>query len=235
VNNIATNGGGLGATNSGFTLIACSFSANVALQSGGAIATSGAASPTIASCVMQGNSAPAGGAVVVLNGASPTLSGCLMQGNSANQGGGLWWDFFTSGNVQSCTIVENTCTSAVSGALHLSAFASPTVTATIIAFTSGAAATFTSGGALPSWGCNDAFANTGGDVFSGGVDLGSNSFLDPVFCDAALGNWTLAGGSPCLAGGGGPRRGAFDLGCVAVSAPEPLAGLSWGRAKSLFR
>jgi predicted outer membrane repeat protein len=233
--NLATNGGGLGATGSDFTLLRCVFDANLASQSGGGIATTGISAPSIDGCTLQSNSAVAGGSIAVLNGAAPSITHCLMRTNTADQGAAIWWDFFTAGGVQSSTIVESACLSASTGALHLNPFASPVITACIVAFTSGAAATFTPGGATPTWGCNDAFGNSGGDTFAGGTDLGTNIVLDPLFCDGTSGNWTLTGGSPCLAGGGCPNRGAFDVGCSAVAAPETFVELTWGRAKSAFR
>ncbi|MFN8177729.1 MAG: hypothetical protein U0167_07375 [bacterium] len=232
--NVATNGGGLGADGGQFTVSGCRFETNVAAQSGGGLAVTGLASPTISACTLLGNSATAGGALAILNGATPTITGCLVDSNHANEGGAAWWDFLTGGSLESSTIVANATSSAGSGALHVSLLATPSITASIVArSTSGAAMTVGSGVAAV-LGCNDFFGNAGGDLL-GGVDLGTNLFVDPRFCDASGHVWTLSDASPCLPGGGCPQRGAFGVGCTVVSAPPSIATLGWGPLKSLWR
>jgi len=233
--NVAMNGAGLGASNSDFQTIDCTFETNVATQAGGGLAVTGTSSPTIDGCTFDANSAFAGGAIAVLNGATPLVTGCLAAGNVANEGGAAWWDFFTGGTLTSSTIVETATAIAPSGALHVSALAGPTITACIVALSTAGGATWAIPGSSPAWGCNDAFGNAGGDAFVGGTDLGTNLALDPRFCDAPAGDWTLSDASPCLPDANCPRRGAFDVGCTAVAVDADLAAMPWGRVKALFR
>lgn len=232
--NAAVNGAGLGADGGDFTISNCHFDGNVASQSGGGIAVTGVASPTINACTFVGNSAFAGGAMAILNGATPSISTCAMDANQAEQGSAAWWDFLAAGSLSGCTMVGSTTSAAGSGALHFSTFSSPAITACIVAFSPSGAGVSVGAGAAPTFGCCDVFGNAGGDAIVIG-DLGTNLFVDPLFCDSSAHDWTLFGTSPCLPDGSCPQRGAFGVGCTDVSAGEDVPTLSWGRMKSLWR
>jgi hypothetical protein len=104
----------------------------------------------------------------------------------------------------------------------------------IIAF-GGGGAFFAVAGAVALFGCNCVFGNAGGDDLLGGVDLGTNFSGDPLFCDASGGDYRVSDASPCLPAGVCPLIGAFDVGCSAVAAPEPLVSRSWGAIKAAWR
>jgi hypothetical protein len=80
--------------------------------------------------------------------------------------------------------------------------------------------------------CNDAWDNeqnwAGFDPAPGG-----NFSLDPLFCDAAAGNYEVAGNSPLLAANNpcGVQIGAFGQGCGPIS----IGSRTWGRIKAAYR
>ncbi|RKZ14449.1 hypothetical protein DRQ50_08960 [bacterium] len=75
------------------------------------------------------------------------------------------------------------------------------------------------------------FGNAGGDNCVDGLDLlpeWGNLYLDPLFCDAAHGNYQVGGRSPCSDDEGNAVIGALGVGCddaVAIDEIELLA--SW--------
>jgi hypothetical protein len=80
--------------------------------------------------------------------------------------------------------------------------------------------------------CNCYWLNEAGDT--DGFTMDATSFvLDPLFCDAASGDYTIQSDSPCAPPGvtGCGLVGAFPVGCGPI-ATEPR---SWGRIKSMFR
>lgn len=79
--------------------------------------------------------------------------------------------------------------------------------------------------------CNNAFGNAGGD-YAGGLSLEANFALDPLFCDRASGNYSLAASSPCLPGGNacGVLIGALGMGCE----PALVAPVAWDGLKAAF-
>ena len=67
--------------------------------------------------------------------------------------------------------------------------------------------------------CNVLWMNTSGDVF-GGVPGPDEAVADPLFCDPARGNFTLASASPALAANNSCGAiGAFAQGCDAPTPP----------------
>ncbi len=66
--------------------------------------------------------------------------------------------------------------------------------------------------------CNNSFGNPGGDFVGDGFTPGDtfgNLSLDPLFCDTATGDFTIAGSSPCAPANNscGILMGAFGVGC----------------------
>ncbi len=234
VNNQAPHGGGVGGDGAAFTLQECTFENNHATQSGGAIAITDQPSPTITGCRFKNNSALAGGAIAVRNGCEPTITLSILESNAADQGAAVWYDFFAGGTLQGCTIAFNTGPALMAGSVHFGGFSNTFVSHNIVAFSSITAGYFFVPGSNPILGCNDAFGNEGGDAITGGTDLGTNFSLDPLFCDAAGGNYALDPNSPCV---GGPCGlvGALDVGpCGGTPVPE-LTASSWGAIKNRYR
>ena len=72
------------------------------------------------------------------------------------------------------------------------------------------------------------------------VGTNGNISQDPLFCDAANGDYSIASESPCApAQSGCGLIGAFDVGCVATGVTQGQGGRteesSWTRVKEFFR
>ena len=70
--------------------------------------------------------------------------------------------------------------------------------------------------------------------------VNDNISQDPLFCNFAAGDYSIASESPCApAQSSCGLIGAFDVGCVAtgVSTPDPAQSqdASWSTLKELFR
>lgn len=83
--------------------------------------------------------------------------------------------------------------------------------------------------------CNDLYGNSG-EAWTGTFPFGSvtNFARDPLFCDRAAGDLTLATNSPCLPAAhpcdGSAGIGALGEGCSGVAVQE----LTWSRLKAMF-
>jgi len=232
--NRATHGGAIGSEESDFTVTNCTFLGNTATQTGGAIAATGMPSPAIVGCRFENNGAIAGGAVSVRNANDPVIQSSAFAFNAADQGGALWFDLLTGGAVQGCTFVSNEAAASNGAAMFFNALNAAVVTECILSFGSGGGAVRVVTGATPTFGCNDAFGNTGGDSLAGGIDLGTNFSADPLFCDQALGDYRLAPGSPCLPDPPCGLVGAF-AGCSVTSAGASIESLTWSTIKARYR
>jgi predicted outer membrane repeat protein len=234
--NTALHGGGVGGDGAGFFLIACTFDGNTATGTGGAVAITDLPSPTIAACRMTSNSAFSGGAIAVRNGCTPAITTTVLHHNTADQGSAVWWDFLAGGTLESCTIVENTALVLQGGALSFSPISSPSILGNIVAFNASGGALAILSGSSPVFGCNDVFGNNGGNSLSGGIDLGTNFELDPLFCNAGAGDFSLQSSSPCLFVEGCGQVGALGAGsCVTVTAGASLEAVTWGSLKARYR
>jgi hypothetical protein len=233
--NSAIHGGGIGAIGSEFSAIGCEFVNNSASESGGGIALVDGPSPSITGCRLFSNDALAGGGVAVRSGSTPMISATLFDRNEADLGAAVWYDLLSGGSLGGCTLVFQQALTASGGALFFNALSNPTITQNIVAFTLAGGATFAVVGATPTFGCNDAYGNTGGDVLAGGIDLGTNFSADPQFCDAPTRDYTLQNLSPCLVGPCG-QVGAFGAGgCPSVTVGEQRSLVTWAAMKSLYR
>jgi hypothetical protein len=105
-----------------------------------------------------------------------------------------------------------------------------------LAFAHSGGAVFAAPGSSPTYGCNDVFANAGGDSLSGGINEGTNFSADPMFCDAQSEDFSLHPSSPCLSAGECGLVGALGVGpCSANSVSVVLKTASWGSLKSHYR
>jgi hypothetical protein len=233
--NAALHGGGVGGDGA-FFLNECIFEGNHATDTGGAVAVTDLPSPTIVSCRMSSNTASSGGAIAVRNGCIPLIQTTILDENTADQGAAIWWDFLAGGTIELCTIVENTALAIQGGALSCSPLSTPVINRTILAFSAGGGAANIAPGSSATFGCNDIFGNTGGNSIAGGIDLGTNISLDPLFCDAANDDYSLQASSPCLIAGDCGLIGAVGAGaCGASAANSPLELLTWGALKARYR
>lgn len=120
----------------------------------------------------------------------------------------------SSGTVDGCTFAENTSVPPYGSCVAVS-HSSVSIRRTIIAFNVGHGIGCYSG--TYSTECCDVFGNTGNDNLCG-EDLGGNLSLDPLFCDALTGDYSLDAASPCLPGNHPDGVdcgliGALDQGC----------------------
>ncbi len=217
-NTAESRGGGLSAHNgSAPTITACTFRHNTALTDGAALRCY-AGAPTVTDCVFYSNSSGRyGGAVYLNNNSAPSFQGCLLYDNTAaSDGGGLYGDS-SQPTLTACTLSGNDGPGA--SGIMAAAGSAVTVHSSIIAFgLSGAAVACGGGGAGVTLSCSDVYGNAGGDwvgCIAGQETSNGNLAVDPLFCDAAAGNLTLSGASPCAAANnpGCGQIGALDVGC----------------------
>lgn len=192
----------------------CWFEGNAASVRGGGMHNT-ASSPTVDRCEFAGNSAEAGEGGGMLNdhASAPEVSNSLFAGNAARIGGAMRNDN-SSPAVVHCTFAGNSAV--FGGAVHNQA-ASPFFANTIIWGNEADVAgpeTRSLSGSAPSWRhCN--VRGSGGSAAwdpAFGTDLGGNLDAEPLYVDAAGGDYRLQEGSPCIdAGDVAESVGDFDL------------------------
>lgn len=83
-------------------------------------------------------------------------------------------------------------------------------------------------GVAPQFDCTDVYGNEGGDwagPLEGQLGVDGNICQNPLFCNPAAGDYTLAEDSPCLdmtecIFSVGSQRGCYGVGCAESGAPE---------------
>ena len=207
------------------TIRGCIFESNQA-DLGGGLWIGAFCSPVITDCRFLNNTAAVGygGGVA---GHPPVLTNCHFESNHADfAGGGAGLDYHPSGNtVSSCTFVENSaqygagiallsmadvssienCTLVGndgdfgSGIYYHNSTASNEIANTIVALNHTGEA-IGCVGIAPTLACSDLYGNAGGDwvgPISGQYGLSGNISEDPLFCDAAGGDYTIKSVSRC--------------------------------------
>ena len=190
--------------------------------------------PAISGCTITGNNATYLGGGLYTYYAGPTLTGCVLSDNTAGSGGGV---FAGDGDsmLEGCTIVGNSAGFAGGGIYCGSEAVS--LANTIVAFSSSGGGVYypPTGRLIPSVVCCDVYGNAGGN-YGGGIpdqtDVNGNISEDPLFCDAAGGDYSIDLASLCSAANNPTCGlvGAWDVGC-----DSPVEQMSWGRVKALFR
>jgi hypothetical protein len=191
---------------------------------GGALFLSG--SPTMRRCRFTQNSATGGGGLVFSGHGSPAAVDSRFDGNVADGGGGvLCW--VTTATLDGCTFDGNTAWTAGGGvsatlatvSIGTSTFhanAAPdgaalagdlesvyALDASILAFSPSGNAVWCDSTSVATAACCDVFGNAGGDwtgALAGQDGAAGNFAANPLFCDAAGGEFTLSPASPCLPG-----------------------------------
>lgn len=193
-------GGILCAAGSAPTIRNCIVEECVAEGGGGGIGCSGASPQISTSLLAACETESFGGAVLVCDGAAPVLHGVTVYGcRAAGGGGGIWLCAGSSASIENCIIAGGV---------------------------SGGAVGCGGAGAVASLQCCDLFGNAGGDwtgCIAGQLGQSGNISQDPLFCDAALGNFSLQPDSPCRpeANPACGLIGAFQPGCGAFTvAPD---------------
>ncbi|MBD3222175.1 hypothetical protein GF314_13140 [bacterium] len=243
------NGGGLAVQDSQCDISGCEFLDNTTRGAGGGVAFLGGATGTFENSLIAGNSTEASfnyGGGIHCEGSGIVMRGLVVADNAADSegsdGGGLqiWFASDPAPVVENCTIVGNSCNAGGGAGILVQFGAEPAITNCIIADSVGGpgigcigADTFTVTG------CN-LWNNSGGDGICA-VDGGCNFSADPLFCNAADGNYGVEPSSPCAAGnhpdGGGcgaTHCGAFPAGCGTPAPDTPAARLVLGNAPNPF-
>jgi len=211
-------GGGVYCSYSSITLTDCTFTGNWADE--GAAMYAADSSPILTGCRLVANEAGRGGGGIRIlrGGAGAHLTGCTLAGNRALTYGGGVYCCYSQPVITACTITGNAATNG--GAIY-GYEAAPTVTNTILAFSTIGAAVYCPSSAFTITGCCS-FGNAGGDTLCG-TEYG-NVFADPAFCDTTGGAFWLQDCSPCLGSGvGGLDIGAWGEGCpcdTSTSVPD---------------
>jgi len=191
-------------------------------SNGGGIYSSG--NSFIDGTLISGNSSHAGSGAMFSGNPVVELLDNLFVDNSAAYFGGV-----SLANCGSAIVVGNTVAGNYAGSggagFHNTGCA-PAFDNNLAAFNTGGvsfANGFSVNSTAATFGCNDAYGNEGAD-YSGTTDpTGSNGNIseDPLFCDAAAGDYGLTEGSPCIDGGCG-QIGALGEECTGgPSAVDP--------------
>jgi hypothetical protein len=208
----------------------CIFAGNSALNHGGALFFR-SSSPTIEGCTFTANFGIRGGAIAI-GGSVATVSRCVFAGNEAIRGAAIYLAG-ASMSAMECTFAGNR------NGLYLFNSSHATVSKSIIAFSHQGAAAVCAIESSANLDCCDVFGNVGGDwteCLSEQSGKRGNFSADPLFCDRAQGNLSLAGNSPCLVGNhpqGEPCGliGALPQGCP----PLAVESATWGAIKARWQ
>jgi len=183
--NSAAEGGGISNESCSPMITYCKFSSNTASKCGGAIRNS-RNSATIKNCSFNENTAISGGAIRNTE-ASPKITNCTFSGNNASSNGGAIYNAnYSSPTVTNCTFSGNDASNN-GGGLCNDNHSSPTITNCII-WGNSPDSIFDISSSFPSVTYSDV---SGGYTGTGNIDD------DPLFVDAANGDFRLISSSPC--------------------------------------
>jgi len=261
VGNMATGaagvaGGGIGVLGGNPTLRFCVINDNTSGGSGGGIFFVGDATfGLLEDCQILRNRCDGdegrGGGVSISSFATPTLRRCVIAGNTTtgewSDGGGVHVQFANL-IMENCTLHGNGVGGTFGqagnlGCEPLEEYNAIAVTHSILSgATAGLGVDCTMNPSLVDVSCSNVWGNAGGDAVCG---VGTGNFsLDPLFCNAAEGNFHLELSSPCAPGNhpdgagacGGALIGARSEGCEAsVDGTPSRDGTLWlGNAPNPF-
>jgi len=226
--NQAGGGGGVFCGRSSVAITGCVFHENVGDGVGAGGLRLNSCQGTVTDCIFASNWAVDGGGMFIRGHSSPLITHCLFVDNVAQfWGGGIACDQSTP-TIRHCTLVDNEA-SATGGGIWYTYDVTMRIENTIVAFRR-------EGGGIPEFpntghpselsiGCCDVFGNAEGD-YTGELDdqtgISGNFSSNPLFCDIAGGDFTIAENSPCLPGNHPygydcDLIGAYGQGCGVVS------------------
>ncbi|MCK4410563.1 MAG: hypothetical protein KAW67_10770 [Candidatus Eisenbacteria sp.] len=195
-------------------------------------------SPGFSEVVFDLNTATMGGAVFCLGGATGDFDRVVFSRNEAVHHGGAIYCDASYLSISRTTIAANIA-DYYGGGVYCRNGSTADIENTIVGFNLGApneAAVSCGAASCVTTSCSDIFGNAYGDWVGclAGQDSTSGNFSgDPMFCDAAAGDFTVDELSPC----NGPNSptcghiGALDAGCAGVLVEER----SWGAIKTMYR
>ncbi|NNE09236.1 MAG: hypothetical protein HKN20_11800 [Gemmatimonadetes bacterium] len=226
-------GGGIHYTNgSAGSITDSEIALNQASLSGGGI-DAFKSSPYIARNLVHGNEAGEYGGGILCDEFTNTIEECLIYGNTGTlNGGGLSIWSNSSATLQSLTIARNSSGGA-GGGIH-SRNSTVTLDRSILAFATSGQAGFCEVGGTITATCSDIHGNFGGDYvdcLAGQNGVNGNIDEDPLFCDKAGDDYTIANSSPAALAACG-HMGSEPTGCGGPTATEET---SWGEVKQMFR
>ncbi|MBN2171331.1 MAG: right-handed parallel beta-helix repeat-containing protein, partial [Candidatus Krumholzibacteriota bacterium] len=171
-------------------LQSCTFIANLGGVGGGGGIHLDASDARIADCLIEDNTYSG---IYAVNYADPKIDGCTIAGNDAvSRGAGLRCTNHSSPLITGCTFHGNNTPNFGSG-ICCGVACAPIVANTIIAFGLQSEAVYCDDAtADPVLVCCDLYGNAGGDwvgCIAGQAGLNGNLSMDPLFCDAAGGDF----------------------------------------------
>jgi hypothetical protein len=212
-------GGGISVQYGSPTISSCVIARNRSAWPGGGIHVEYSTSPIIRDCTITENSSAYDGGGVALSGMGTTLSNCVITRNSARSGGGMYLSYADL-NITNCLIALNTAEGddfdpASGGGVHCHASSPRMANCTISANSAEMG-----GGLMCEYGATPVLTNcilwnnsssqivvedstptVGWSNVSGGFEGEGNINADPLFWDAAGGDYRLTAGSPCIDAG----------------------------------
>lgn len=228
------SGGGIAIVNADVAMTDSNVENNAGTGSGGGIAVLDFATFTAENTRIAGNSTAdnnGSGGGIYIEFAFATLTECTIADNTTAgagaEGAGIHAVFAMQLDMTQCTVAGNTAADpGVVGGGIVTMWSSPNISKCIIAFNSGKGLLCLDE-SYPVVSCTDIFGNPGGDDLCG-TDGGGNFSLDPLFCNAANGDYGLQGESPCAPGQhpdgsgacDGDRLGSMPVGCTPGSVEE---------------
>jgi hypothetical protein len=189
---------------------------------------------TITDCYFEGNNSVNGGGAVLLGGQEPwTVQNCTFWNNHDSiAGGALYTGSLVAGTLTGCTFAGNGAPGALGGSSILFVGGPVSLTNNVVTGSIGFQAVRTAGSFVSPRKCNVYWNNAGGNTV--GFTLGATDrVIDPQYCDAPNGDFTVFDTSPCLPvnSAGCGLIGAHDQGCGSVS----VEFRSWGKIKEGYR